>query len=370
MILYKNRSIVRVFKSFIIFLGILFFMGVSNANLWAASVKRGGVLRAAKKMTVPTLDLHKSNEYFTSLAGMYECLIDTRIDPKTHELTLVPMLSEKFFTEKNGLQLVFKLRKGIKFHDGVEVTAKDSKFSIEQVMRPESKAANAGSLRETIESIEVKDPYTLVIHCKKPAIFLSAMLSNIDGNEGMIQPKPVQRMDQRRSEGHFSKGKIGNRPRRGLHTDGIHKPDLLGFIHKRQNTQGIHTYIRKLGSTGQAHRTQSRNHRRPQPVVARLGIPDSDDMQTPRSLQAGTPEFELSLLLRACIASQSSGTDLEAKRLYSMNCTSRKCTEHEMQGSYARTSISRANVISSWVLPACTNWGTSACMSRSTLAKF
>jgi peptide/nickel transport system substrate-binding protein len=83
----------------------------------------------------------------------------------------------------------FYLRKGITFHDGTELTAEDAKWSLEQVTKPESVAGFAARLRDTIQEIEVPDPYTLVIRTKAPAIFLAQDLSMATGIEGVILPR-------------------------------------------------------------------------------------------------------------------------------------------------------------------------------------
>ena len=72
----------------------------------------------------------------------------------------------------DGLTWTFYLRKGVKFHDGVELTAKDVKFSIEQAMLPDSTASDADRiLGGSVKSMEVKDPYTVVVHCKTASTF-------------------------------------------------------------------------------------------------------------------------------------------------------------------------------------------------------
>ena len=52
---------------------------------------------------------------------------------------------------------MWKLRKGVKFHNGVELTGKDVKFSLEQVMLTDSKSEYSDEVRKTIKLIEVKD---------------------------------------------------------------------------------------------------------------------------------------------------------------------------------------------------------------------
>ncbi len=89
---------------------------------------------------------------------------------------------------KDNLSWTFKLRKGIKFANGDALTAEDSKFSIEQIILPDSAAAFAGNLRLAIKSMELTDDYTLVVNTKGPTPFFPWDVSGVRGSEGMIIP--------------------------------------------------------------------------------------------------------------------------------------------------------------------------------------
>src|SRR6267378_4198226 len=63
-------------------------------------------------------------------------------------------------------QWAFKLRQGVKFHNGDPFTSADAKYSIERTYDPAAKTMVATAL-STIDRIEAPDPYTLVIVPKK-----------------------------------------------------------------------------------------------------------------------------------------------------------------------------------------------------------
>jgi peptide/nickel transport system substrate-binding protein len=58
------------------------------------------------------------------------------------------------------LTYIFLLKKGVKFHDGREVTSKDVKATIEYMMNPANKSPKGGSFR-MIASIEAPDAGTV-----------------------------------------------------------------------------------------------------------------------------------------------------------------------------------------------------------------
>ena len=117
-------------------------------------------------------------------------------------------LAHKWEMSPDGLIWTFSLRKGVKFHDGVELTAKDVKFSIEQLMLPDALSGDV-FVRRDVKNIEVKDPYTVVIHCKKPNIFLPNLFSNMEGPAGMVVPKDYY---ERLGKDEFAKHPIGSGP--------------------------------------------------------------------------------------------------------------------------------------------------------------
>src|SRR5437870_8675213 len=79
----------------------------------------------------------------------------------------------------------FKLRQGVKFHNGDPFTSADAKFSIERTYDPAAKTMVATAL-STIDRIEAPDPLALVIRTKKPDPLLAARLGFYGGQ---IVPK-------------------------------------------------------------------------------------------------------------------------------------------------------------------------------------
>jgi peptide/nickel transport system substrate-binding protein len=82
-------------------------------------------------------------------------------------------------------QWVFKLRHGVKFHNGDPFTSADVKFSLERTYDPNAKTMVA-TVFTTIDKIDAPDPFTVVIHTKKPDPLLAARLAFYGGQ---IVPK-------------------------------------------------------------------------------------------------------------------------------------------------------------------------------------
>lgn len=71
----------------------------------------------------------------------------------------------------------FKLRQGVKFHNGDPFTAADVKFSIERAYDPNRKISLVRTNFQTIDHIETPDPFTVNFYTKKPDPLLPARFS-------------------------------------------------------------------------------------------------------------------------------------------------------------------------------------------------
>lgn len=90
-------------------------------------------------------------------------------------LELVPGLAEDYEVKDGGKVWILKLRKGLKFKDGTELTAEVAKWSIERVARIESDPA--WFVLDFVDKVEVVDKYTLKIVLKQPVAFYKAILA-------------------------------------------------------------------------------------------------------------------------------------------------------------------------------------------------
>jgi len=83
----------------------------------------------------------------------------------------------------------FHLRKGVKFHNGDEVTSEDVKFSLQRAMGKRSTTGYAGPLRTLIQDIETPAPDRVIIVTKEPTLIIPTYLSRTLSTEGMVLPK-------------------------------------------------------------------------------------------------------------------------------------------------------------------------------------
>jgi ABC-type transport system substrate-binding protein len=94
---------------------------------------------------------------------------------------IYPGVAKNWYVEEDNLTWIFNLKKGIKFHNGREVTAQDVKYSFERLLSPKLNSPNSwflfdiegaaeynqGKLRE-VSGIKVLDKYCISLKLKKP----------------------------------------------------------------------------------------------------------------------------------------------------------------------------------------------------------
>src|SRR5215475_3785731 len=129
--------------------------------------KRGGVLQFGTRLDTSGLDSHRHNQYHNShpIAALYTGLTD--YDQKGN---IIPGIAESWEPSKDLTSWVFRLRKGVLFHNGREVDAEAVKLNIERIKNP---AIGSDWHRGTIENIvraEVVDKYTVRFNLSGPDV--------------------------------------------------------------------------------------------------------------------------------------------------------------------------------------------------------
>ncbi|WP_236628282.1 ABC transporter substrate-binding protein, partial [Sulfitobacter sp. HI0129] len=71
--------------------------------------------------------------------------------------SIVPGLAESWEISDDGLTYTFKLREGVKFHDGTTMDAEDVKFSLDRINAEDSANAQK-ALYSAISEVNVIDP--------------------------------------------------------------------------------------------------------------------------------------------------------------------------------------------------------------------
>ncbi|MCL4534111.1 MAG: ABC transporter substrate-binding protein [Bacteroidetes bacterium] len=132
----------------------------------APKIKRGGTLTVADSFTLTGLDPQISTGYNPSLPAIFDNLLKLERVGDTDRFEIKGDLAESWdITDPKTI--VFKLRKGVKFHDGSDWNAEIAKWNVDRwLSHPKFRGKQ---LVQDIASAEVVDAYTLKMNLKEPS---------------------------------------------------------------------------------------------------------------------------------------------------------------------------------------------------------
>lgn len=144
----------------------------------------GGHIRIAMLDYVDTLDPHFTGflDAIKIHDNIYNGLLKVAYDGKA--VSFVPDLAEKWDMLDDKTH-VFKLRKGVVFHDGSACDAEAVKWNVERVAHGTPKSPHAWKYA-ALASVEVLDPLTVKLNFKTPYAFLPVALTGSTGRAGTI----------------------------------------------------------------------------------------------------------------------------------------------------------------------------------------
>lgn len=144
---------------------------------------QGGTLTYAARLPVRALEFGNVNNYteVAALFMLYDRLINVFSDLKPR-----PELGESWKVSTDGLKWTFKLRQGVKFHDGTPFTSQAVKALFDLLRNPDLKYGSTARFVE-LTSIETPDDSTVVLGTAKPF----GPLENYIAHYTKVYPSPT-----------------------------------------------------------------------------------------------------------------------------------------------------------------------------------
>ena len=184
-----------------------------SAPLAAAELKNGGTMTVAYKNEMSSLD--PAIGYDGASWNLIRAVFDGLMGYKVGTTDLTPGLAESYSVSEDGLTYTFKLRAGVKFHNGRALTAEDARYAIDRVVDPKTKSPGqqffasiagfderAKGSSDRIAGVRAIDDRTLEIKLAHPdASFLHIMAMNFS--------YPVPREEVEKAGADFGKHPVG-----------------------------------------------------------------------------------------------------------------------------------------------------------------
>ncbi|PYN31118.1 MAG: ABC transporter substrate-binding protein [Candidatus Rokuibacteriota bacterium] len=212
----------------VVALAVLIFsvVGAHRALQAAEAPRRGGVLLAVIGADPPSLDPHQESTFanIQLVAPLYSTLL--QIDPYSYP-TIIGDVATEWTISPDGLTYAFKIRQGVRFHDGSPLTAADVKATYDKIVfPPEGVLSIRKNAYTAVERIEAPDPSRVVFKLKFPS---ASLLNNLASPWNVIYPKRY--LD--RDPNYFKTNVMGSGPfklkayTRGATFEGVRNPDYV-----------------------------------------------------------------------------------------------------------------------------------------------
>src|SRR5262252_2184614 len=115
--------------------------------------------------------------------GMLYAIHDALVRPYPGQ-KMGPSLAQSWEESEDGLTYTFKLRPGLKFHNGDPVTSADVKFSFERYQ-----GTGAQTLKDHVSEVEIVDPLVVRFHLKEPWPDFMTFYGTTATAAGIVVPK-------------------------------------------------------------------------------------------------------------------------------------------------------------------------------------
>lgn len=150
----------------------------------AAEPKHGGILRFYHRETPPSLSILEEATFSVNAPAMgvfNNLVIYDQHKPQNSADTIVPELATSWAWSKDSKELTFKIRQGVKWHDGKPFTAADVKCTMD-LLQDKSKDKFRKNPRKdwyaNVTDVTVKGDDEVTFHLARPQPSILAMLAS------------------------------------------------------------------------------------------------------------------------------------------------------------------------------------------------
>src|ERR1700738_2213789 len=162
--------------------GLLLGLAVANG---ASAQKQGGTLRVYHRDSPASMSIHEEGTVgvMMPMMGVFNNLVlfDQHV-PQNSLASIVPELATSWAWSEDGTELTFKLRDGVKWHDGKPFTAEDVKCTFDLLTNQgkEKFRLNYRALGWVNVAKTTTGEHEAILHLKRPQPALLALLASGD----------------------------------------------------------------------------------------------------------------------------------------------------------------------------------------------
>ncbi len=171
---------------------------LASPALQAQEVKKGGTITVGAETDARGFDAVEGGVLGSGGEGIMRNVAEPLLGWNPETNTPEPLLATEWSSSDDLLEWTFKLRKGVKFHDGSDFTATDVAHHYNRILDPANKSRSRTFIA-SIDHVEEVDPHTVKFVMKHPWMALLPYLATTSMSGPIPSHKNVEAGLQNRS---------------------------------------------------------------------------------------------------------------------------------------------------------------------------
>src|SRR3954471_19837245 len=174
----RSSSLARIF--------LVAGFGVALSAMPASAQKAGGSITVGLELDIPGFDPLKVGVFDTSAETAAAAIFDTLVGLDDNGKP-VPKLASSWTHSDDFKTWTFKLRQGVKFHDGTPFNAEAFNATFDRKRDPANKCRCAFYIA-AVKDVQAPDEYTVVYNLTDPSVNFPAILTIQSSNNAVQSP--------------------------------------------------------------------------------------------------------------------------------------------------------------------------------------
>jgi peptide/nickel transport system substrate-binding protein len=157
---------------------------VASVPAWAQQPKSGGTFHTYQRDNPASASIHEEATYSTNIPFMAvfnNLIVYKQDEPRNTDASIVPELATSWAWSADRTALTFKLRDGVKWHDGKPFTSADVKCTFELIQEKGAQKFRKNPRKlwyQNVESVTATGPLEVVFKLTRPQASLTALLAS------------------------------------------------------------------------------------------------------------------------------------------------------------------------------------------------
>ncbi|MGE0225256.1 MAG: ABC transporter substrate-binding protein [Acetobacteraceae bacterium] len=157
---------------------------IGGSAVLAQAPKNGGTVRIYQRDNPASASIHEEATYSTNvpfMAVFNNLVIFDQTKPQNSDATIVPELATSWSWSPDNLGLTFKLREGVKWHDGKPFTSADVKCTFDMIQEKGKEKFRKNPRKlwyQNVKDVTVNGPTEVTFHLGRPQPSLLSLLAS------------------------------------------------------------------------------------------------------------------------------------------------------------------------------------------------